>query len=274
MSDVSGFDSIIESVKAADPAPDVTNDAVQTEESVAEQADASEEGQQEEAQKEGEFPKKAVNALNRAKREKRQLRAQVKALESQLSELKAYKPEASSAPDPRQFDSYTDFNEANVQHQIKQAMAEAQNKGKLEALEGQRSQIAERRNQEVAQVAMETAKQLPDLPNVISQYTNQLDNVRGELAELIYEMDNAPLAIYTLAKEGTLEDVLDAPPALAAVHLMRAQERGEQALKAKSPRQSVTNAPDPIRASKGTGVNQKSLQDLSGQELLKWMRSK
>jgi len=274
MSDVSGFDSIIESVKAADPAPDASIDAVQTEEGVAEQADASEEGQQEEAQKEGEFPKKAVNALNRAKREKRQLRAQVKALESQLSELKAYKPEASSAPDPRQFETYTDFSEANVKHQIKSAIEEAQNKGKLEALESHKEQLAAKRNDEVARVAEETAKQLPDLPSVNAQYAQQLNSIGSELAEVIYEMDNAPLAIYTLAKEGILEDVLDAPPALAAVHLLNAQARGEQALKAKSPRQSVTNAPDPIRASKGTGVNQKSLQDLSGQELLKWMRSK
>jgi len=125
----------------------------------------------------------------------------------------------------------------------------------------------------VARVAEETAKQLPDLPSVNAQYAQQFNSIGSELAEVIYEMDNAPLAIYTLAKEGILEDVLDAPPALAAVHLLNAQARGEQALKAKSTRQSVTNAPDPIRASKGTGVNQKSLQELSAQELFKSMSS-
>lgn len=255
-------------------APAHETDAVQQDSAATDETQGGD-GEGEEGQSDNEpFPKKAVNALNRAKREKRQLRAQVKALEAQMAELKGANPTASyTPPDPNKFDSYTEFNNANVQHQIKTAMEEAQNKGKLEALEGQRNQLAAQRNAELAHTAAETAKQLPDLPNVVGQYAQQLDSVSADVAEIIYEMDNAPLAVYTLAKEGILEDVLSAPPYIAAVHLMNAQARGERLLGGSRMAKPTVTAPEPIRAAKGTGVNSQPLHARTGKDLLNWVRS-
>ena len=252
-------------------APALESDVVQTE-AGAEDNQSGEDGEEGNTE-ETPFPKKAVNALNRAKREKRQLRAQVRELEAKLSELKAFKPDASTAPDPNKFETYTDFNEANVKHQIRAAMEEAQNKGKLEALESQRALIQEKRNQELNMVAVETAKQVPDLAPVISQYAPVLESLGSELTDVIYEMDNAPLAIYTLAKEGILEDVLSAPTPIATVHLMNAQARGGQTLSRRAAKPNVTAAPEPIRAAKGTGVNTKPLHALSGDDIMKWLKS-
>lgn len=255
-------------------APDVMAESVQTEVASAGEGNSDNDSEAPETETPEEpFPKKAVNALNRAKREKRQLRAQVKALEAQLSELRNSNPTASMAePDVNGFETFTDFNKANVEFQIKKAMEEAQNKGKVEALESQRSQLIAQRNAELSAAAAETAKQFPDLPQVVGQYAQQLNSVGQEIAEIIYEMDNSPLAVYTLAKEGILEDVLSAPPAIAAVHLLNAQARGEQQLSAKRMVQTPA-APAPIRAAKGTGTNSKPLHALSGDDIMKWLKS-
>ena len=122
-------------------------------------------------------------------------------------------------------------------------------------------------------VAVETAKQVPDLAPVISQYAPVLESLGSELTDVIYEMDNAPLAIYTLAKEGILKDVLSAPTPIATVHLMNAQARGEQTLSRRAAKPNVTAAPEPIRAAKGTGVNTKPLHALSGDDIMKWLKS-
>lgn len=226
------------------------------------------------------FPKKAVNALNRAKRNARQLKAEVRQLQAELSQLKNFKPSTQNEkPDPNKFESYTDYNAAQVEYQIKTRMEEAQNKGKLEAVESQHMKAQAARDAILTQQAQEVAKALPDMGQVISRHTAALDSIGGDLKEIIYDLDNAPLAIYTLAKEGRLEDVLSSNPYLAAAELLSAQSRGAALLgtpkRASAPAQQNTSlTPEPIRAVRGTGTTtSKPIQERSGSDLLKWMRS-
>lgn len=260
---------------------EATAETVDTKTDEATDGDASEgdgEGSTEQTKNKEPWPDKAVNALKREKREKRQYRAQVRALEAQIAQLKGSNPAAEvQAPDPNKFEKYTDYVNEQVKFQTEQAVKEAQNKGRLEALEGQKEAVQAERNAELARVAQETAKAVPDLGQVIGAHAQALDSVGSEIGEIIYEMDNAPLAIYTLAKEGVLEDVLNAPPAIAAHYLLNAQARGEQALAAKSahkptPKQTV-QAPEPIKAARGTGTSQKPYQLMSGKDVLKWVNS-
>jgi hypothetical protein len=225
------------------------------------------------AKKDEPFSKKAVNALNRVKREKRQLRAQVKALEAKIAELNGASPDASlKAPDPKDFDSYTDLLEAKTDYKIRKEMQEANKNGQIEALNAQKQQVYAQRDAEIARVAQETAKALPDLPNVIGEVQQYLDGIDPAVEEIIYDLDNPSLAVYVLAKEGTLVDVLNATPALAAAKLLAAQQRGEHFMASTRAKQTPS-APEPMRGAKGTGAVAKPLESRSPNELLKWMRT-
>lgn len=219
------------------------------------------------------WPKSAVNALNHHKADKRELKAANRRLEERIRELEALASNSAAEPDVSKFDSFIDYNDARTKHLIDKAKNEMVNSSQIESLKAQQQQMQMQRMAYVAEVANETAKDLPDLTQVISQYSDVIEQADPAIKEIITDMDNPSLAVYTLAKMGKLENVLYSNPALAAQYLAQAELLGTQHLNEQRARK-VTKAPEPMRGAKGVGNASKSTDSMSGEELLRHFKLK
>lgn len=202
------------------------------------------------------FPKKAVNAINRRNKQIIKLRAQMRDLEAKLNQV----PEASDMKEinPENHENYGDYIKevikASVENQAQQSQAELQK----QQLTRQQQQLEAERNQYIIEQAQEASQTFRDLPQVWQQNAALLDALPKEVEDIFYSIDNAPAAVYMLAKEGKLNDLMYANPAIAAYEIVNAQNRGLELL-SKTQKQRVSNAPQPISKARGTGSVKKQL---------------
>lgn len=203
-----------------------------------------------------EFPKKAVNALNRKNKQINKLRAQMRELEAKLNETPS--PEKNQAEiNPDDFENYGDYINAQVEALVEQKTQQSQSDMQKQQLQQQQQELQAQRDQHIIEQAQEAAQVFHDLPQVWQENAQLLDSLPKEVADIFYSIDNAPAAVYTLAKEGKLESLLYANPAIAAYEIVNAQNRGMEMLS--RPQQRSSQAPTPITKAKGTGSVKKQL---------------
>lgn len=222
-----------------------------------------------ETEGEVEFPKKAVNALSRKNKTINKLRAQMQELEAKLNAT----PQADEAKpiNPDDFDQYGDYIEAKIEALAEQKIKQSQGDMQQQQLQAQKDQLNAQRDQYIIEQAQEAAQVLTDLPQVWQQNAQTLDTLPQEITDIFYGIDNAPAAIYTLAKEGKLESLRYANPAVAAYEIVNAQNRGMELMS--KPQTRVSNAPQPIEKAKASGSIKKQLHQLKGDEILNWVKS-
>lgn len=203
-----------------------------------------------------EFPKKAVNALNRKNKQINKLRAQMRELEAKLNEAP---PEQNNQSEinPDDFDSYGDYINAQVEALVEQKTMQSQTDMQKQQLTQQQQALAAQRDQHIIEQAQEAAQVFSDLPQVWQENAQLLDALPKEVADIFYSIDHAPAAVYTLAKEGKLESLLYANPSIAAYEIVNAQNRGLEMLS--KPKTRVSQAPTPISKARGTGSAKKQL---------------
>lgn len=202
-----------------------------------------------------EFPQKAVNALNRKNKRINKLRAQIRELEAKLKES----PQSPETKDvnPDDFESYGDYIDAKVKALVDQKTQQSQSDMHKQHLTSQQEQLKAERDLYIIEQANEVAKALPDLPVVWQQNAELLDSLPESVADIFYSVDNAPAAIYALAKEGKLESLLYANPAVAAIEIVNAEKRGMEMIS--KPPARVSQAPTPITKARGSGSVKKQL---------------
>lgn len=238
-----------ETVEVA-PEEVVENDAVETQET-----EESQEAPEVQEGEEVEFPKKAVNALNRQKKINTKLRAQMRELEAKLKESQA--PSEVKPVNEADFDSYGEFLVAKAKAEFEQTTKQSQNDMQKQQLLQQQESLKAQRDQHIIEQAQEVSMTLTDLPQVWQQNAQALDALPEQVADIFYDLDNAPAAVYVLAKEGKLEALRYANPAVAAYHIIDAQNRGLALLN--KPQQRMSQAPQPISKARGTGSTKKQL---------------
>lgn len=213
------------------------------------------------------WPKKAENALAKAKGKAAQLRAerdQERAARQRAEdELNKYrspqqKPTAQGAPKEADFNNYAEFLEAKNNYNIDQKFAERDGKQKETQNIQQEQEWVAQREQSIATSAQEFIKENPDAQAVLEEYSDLADEFSPQLQRLFLEADNAPLAFYNLAKEGKLEALASMSLAKAAMEIGRAQTQA--AIKPK------TKAPAPLAASRGSVPASKPLDKLTARE--------
>jgi Arc/MetJ-type ribon-helix-helix transcriptional regulator len=148
-----------------------------------------------------EFPKKAVNALNRKNKQINKLRAQMRELEAKLNEEPEVK-EVQSAINPDDFESYGDYINAQVEALVEQKTTQTQSEAQKQMLMQQQEALQAQRDQHIVEQAQEASQVFQDLPQVWQENAALLDALPKEIADIFYSIDNAPAAVYTLAKEG------------------------------------------------------------------------
>lgn len=211
-----------------------------------------------------EFPKKAVNALNRKNKQINKLRAELQALKAKQAEVpRTPEPKRINPDDYDTMEQYlNDLADAKAESRLQQSQADMQKQQLTEqqaALEAQRLKYVEEQAHEVAQT-------LTDLPQLWNQNAKVLDSLPAAVEDIFYSIDNPVAAVYVLAKEGKLESLLYANPTVAAYEIINAQNKGMELLSKPQTRQS--QAPQPISKARGTGTPSKSIKQMSGKELL------
>jgi hypothetical protein len=258
------------------PAEEVSNEPLQeaTEEVAEDSEQEQSETKEEDANVEDEvvFPKKAVNAISRRDKKIAQARAENQRLMQELAEFKKQteaKAEAPQRPDADSFDTFDDYIEALVDWKHGQPKTDEQPAQEQYTPE----QIQEQVHYQQRAVAVdnrdaELVSKLPDYEQVKNENSDILTSFSADIVKAVYEMDDAPLALYALAKEGRLESLASMSPTKAAMELAKAEVKGQQYLQRKP-----SAAPAPIRGVKGVSHNSKSLNNMSADEIVNWVNS-
>jgi len=227
------------------------------------------------AQDDTPFPKKAVNAISRHKKNANKFKAERDALAKEIEALRKAQEVGKSAqpasePKLEDFQTVQEYLKAMAIHTAKHTLTEdrmQQGQERLSALELQHKELyREERAEYIGNKAVELFEKVPEAKELFAQVMPILEQMPPEIQEIAEALDNAPLAIYNLYKEGALERLAYMPPHLAAVALYNAQMKEVAA-------PQVTSAPKPISAAKGSRAVSKTLNTMKPDELVDWVRS-
>lgn len=242
---------------------DASNDVNVEDQAQPESADVNEEGASNENEQSDlddvEFPKKAVNALNRKDKKINKLRAQLRELEEKLDQQTNISQERKTVT-PDEFDTYGEYLKAEMKAELEQQLGQTAAQQQQAQLNAQKEQLMQQRDNEIAVQTQEVSKYVPDLKETMQQHIHTLDALPQSIADIFYNIDNAPIAAYVLAKEGKLETLAYTSPHVAAYEIMAAQNKGMELLnKSASQSNHVSQAPQPMKAVRGTGSHKKQL---------------
>lgn len=228
------------------------------------------------------WPKKAVNTVSRLKKERAEIRAQRDALQREIENLKKMVEGHKESPEPTQdqFESYADWLEAKTLHKVENTFATKQNEQtnqRVAQLEQYREQLyIQERAENFDERLAELKTVAPDYAQVEAYAEPIVASFPENLKKAILAVDDAPKALYNLAKEGRLENLSYMPFEAAMAEIVQAQYRQPMAAQggyqAQTPKK-VTSAPKPLKTVSGTGKPSKQLHEMSGDEILNWVNS-
>lgn len=213
------------------------------------------------------FPKKAVNALSRRDKQIGKLQAERAALQAELQKYREVEEQkANKAPVAEDFESYDDYIDAKQDFKIAKMQRESAPKAEIPS---EQKAWQQERMSYAAQKANETAKTIPDYTATINANIEFINSLPEGIVDTLYESSNGGLALYVLAKEGSLYELSEMSERAAAIAIGRAEARGNNYLT-----KPITKAPAPIGGLKGTGQSNKAISGQSSYaELAKWLDS-
>lgn len=267
----------------------VVEDTPQTEVETLEDDSAPEENEQQENPEDkaedkpkDEYSKKARKAIKFREKLLSKEREKNAAYERELSELKARfeafesgKQAVDSKPKQENFSTWEDYNEALADWKVDQKLKDYEAK-KVETTtttkqEDEKTQYNQERMHYHEQRAVELSKLIPDYAQVISDVSDEVDDLPLSHQELLLELDDAPSAVYVLALEDKLERLGRMPLSLAAAELIRARDKAAQYIQ---PAKTITKTPPPVNGARGVGGStRKSLDNMSAKDIIKWAQS-
>jgi len=267
MSDEIINQAISESTAPAIEQQPIENPQTEVQEEVAKEEIANEAEEAEDVP----FPKKAVKALSRRDRQIGKLQAERAALTAELTKFREQTTQqANNPPKESDFDNYGELLKAQHRHEWQQEQAAKELQQKEQYTAQQEQQWFQQRNQEVLSKAQELKTQVPDFLSLLHEYSDVLSTVPAEIERVFYEVDAPEVALYALAKEGRLEEVLGMSPSRVAIELGKAEIRGEALIKQKQ----ITKTPAPIEGLKGVGSSNKQLDSMNHDELMAWVNKR
>lgn len=225
-----------------------------------------------EAPNEEKWPKKAENAVSRLKAQRAKLQQQRDDLRRETqylrTQLEGNQPPKELKED--EFDSYADFLLAKAELKMGEKQT-AQVNERLSNLQQQDKQLF------LEERAVSFDSKLSELKAVTADYSQVetyaepiVASFPQELKEGILALDNAPKALYNLAKAGRLESLAYMPTAAALAEVVQAQYREVVGAIQKK---TITSAPKPLKAVSGTGKRNTELHEKTGDQILEWLKT-
>ncbi len=266
--EVDAIEAVIDEAIVTEETP--KTEEPKTEEPTAEEgaeAQAAQEEPVKEKKFEGEpFPKKAVSAISR--RDKTIVKLKEENLRLTQAQLKVPPPEVKQDGPISEddFETYGEYLKAVNNQAMDERFAEYEKNQTTARQTEQNAQWKAERQVVVSEQATKMMEEIPDYADVFTENADVIDNFSPEVQDLFLEADNAPLAFYTLAKEGTLENLLSMSPMQAAMVIGSAIERGSNVQQPKK----ISKAPTPMTGVSGTGGNSNNPASMSPDDLVKW----
>jgi len=218
------------------------------------------------------FPNKAKNAIARRNRKIAKQAAEIRRLTEQANSAPQAKP-SNEVPNMDDFETYDEYVLAMQNHNMDTKFAE-RDKRQAEARQAEQDQQWQAERQaSVAEQAQKMIEEFPDYQEVLAENGDIIDDFSPELQQLFLEADNAPLAFYSMAKNGTLDSLLDMTPMQAAMAVGRAISAAPTAPQPVKPVSKVSKAPKPMRGVSGTGENSNNPVDMDPEKLMAWINS-
>lgn len=272
-------DTVIDEAIAAQETPEtaeVENEQPAAEEPVEEET-TEEAPEETEEVTEDPFPKKAVNAIARRDKQNNKLKAQNQELLARLEALEKRQPVENNpgkdaenkAPVEDDYETYGEFLRAEMKYQLSEELGQRDKANQEQYTNAQQEKWVNDSRAKIADQYKEQVGKIADLAEVWQENADLLDELPPHIEMAFYEADNAPLAIYTLAKEGKLEALATMSPIQAAMVIGQAQMRAENVVAAPKP---TSNAPAPMASAKGTGSTSKTIDQMGVEDLLKWAK--
>jgi len=179
-----------------------------------------------------EYSKKARKAikwrekmLSREREEKAQLAKQLDEMRAEIEAIKSGKQAVDNKPKQEDFNTWEEYNEAladyKVDLKLKAFQAEQAKSAAAPQVEP-KEQYNQERLQHHEQRSVELSKLIPDYVQVVSEVSDEIDDLPTEHQALLLELDDAPAAVYVLALEDKLERLGSMSLNLAAAELIRA----------------------------------------------------
>lgn len=266
-------------VEAPAIAPDASNENTEAkpETEVKNESESEDQAKAEPEQKEDLWPKKAINALSRKDKQLGKARAELFAERQKLSDLeeklRGYtetSKKSEGAPQPGNFQTYEEYIEALTDYKLENRLSERDKKSSEQSKQTAEKVRLSEREDHVNENASKAKEAFQDFEAVMQQNASDLGDIAPHVRQAILDADNGAFALYALLKEGTLGDLNEMPNHKVVATITRMEDRAI----AMSKNKAVSKAPAPMSSNKGTSPGSKSLESLSGDDLLKWVHSK
>lgn len=223
------------------------------------------------------FPKKAVNAISYRDKKIGRLQAERDHMRQELEQLRQKPASAETKADgePKEADyegkPYGEYLKAVARYEAAQHFKENKAKEIEQRTQSEAQEWEAERSAVIDENHAAAQKAFPDFKDVMDEAADDKGMIplSQNLRRAILESDNGAYALYALIKEGLLDQANQMSLPKAAMTVARMEDRGLALSKVKK----VTKAPEPMAPAKGAASATRSLDQMSGKELLKWVKS-
>jgi len=255
---------------------EVATDEASTEESQVETQEVQENIA--EPEEESPFPKKAVNAISRRDKKIGKLSAELEQLRAQLQQVASKEPvkeqpqgvapqKGDNPPNPDDYQTWDEYLEAKLEHGVKVALEKRTSQEKQSEASRQQQEYFQQRIENFGKSADLYAEKISDFEVIGNRVEKDvLPNLSADVHMAILESEEGPLALYTLMKEGRIDELEDMDGRQALKFLAKAEVRGQKYVENS---RKVSAAPKPIQAVKGTGTFKKDVSEMTPDEIRK-----
>lgn len=213
----------------------------------------------------------------RLRRENRELRKLAEQFNQQTSTSQPQEGGAPVPPSEDNFNTWEEFRAAErkfyedlADWKIERKLSDRDKKTAEDTSAKAVDAHKEARVGEIRQKTQEFIKEVPEYSELINEYADFFEQIPEHVEAALLEAENTPLAVYTLMKEGLIDQLDGLSPYQIAMAIGKAEIRGEKYLN----RNTATNAPAPVAAAKGTGKPTKSFMDMPMDDLLSQFRNR
>lgn len=186
-----------------------------------------------------------------------------------LEQYESKAPQASDVPQESQFANYGDYLKAVARYEARQELAQGQQKAKEQQLADQEKQWEAERDEHIRENAAKAREAIPGFDKFLADNQHYLESFPPHVVKAFKDSDEPVFAFHQMVNDGSIDELLQAPNERRAAALIAKAE-----IKASQPKpKTATKAPQPLSQTKGTAPSGKSLSDMSGDELMDWLKS-
>jgi hypothetical protein len=208
-------------------------------------------------------PEKLAKALDRKNQKLGQKTAIIHEMRRReqelLRELEQYR--SSTSPKEEDSDDVQKFVDTRAEAKARAIIQEELSRVQQQSAAQQRAEHFVKRVESFTDV-------MPDIMEVLEE--NRDADLPEYLVDAISQIPEGPAVAALAFKQDLMDEIAALPPALALMEIGKLRDVVKGLGKPAAP---VTKAPAPLVAAKGTGGGSKSLESMSGKDLMKWLRS-